>query len=138
MSFVYMQNLCTAAIWFVLELRDAEALFNSDEKVLDTKASREIPKPDSITKTKNGRTFEFKDVSDLDPDMSNIEKLISEGLKDDMVKLSDQFGGKAVLFSFWIEFKLWIFFLKIQINWVTVKAYVNPIQLLAWISYCLI
>lgn len=106
MSFVYMQNLCTAAVWFVLELRDAEALFNSDEKVLDTKASREIPKPDSITKTKNGRTFEFKDVSDLDPDMSNIEKLISEGLKDDMVKLSDQFGGKAVLFSFWIEFKL--------------------------------
>lgn len=106
-------------------------MFNSDEKVLDTKASREIPKPDSITKTKNGRTFEFKDVSDLDPDMSNIEKLISEGLKDDMVKLSDQFGGKAVLFSFWIEFKLYIFFLKIQINWVTVKAYVNPIQLLA-------
>lgn len=106
MSFVYMQNLCTAAIWFVLELRDAEALFNSDEKVLDTKASREIPKPDSFTKTKNGRTFEFKDVSDLDPDMSNIEKLISEGLKDDMVKLSDQFGGKAVLFSFWVEFKL--------------------------------
>lgn len=106
-------------------------MFNSDEKVLDTKASREIPKPDSITKTKNGRTFEFKDVSDLDPDMSNIEKLISEGLKDDMVKLSDQFGGKAVLFSFWIEFKLLIFFLKIQINWVTVIAYVNPIQLLA-------
>lgn len=85
-------------------------MFNSDEKVLDTKASREIPKPDSITKTKNGRTFEFKDVSDLDPDMSNIEKLISEGLKDDMVKLSDQFGGKAVLFSFWIEKKLKFFF----------------------------
>lgn len=78
------------------ELRDAEALFNSDEKVLDPKTSREIPKPDSITKTKNGRTFEFKDVSDLDPEMSNIEKLISEGLKDDMVKLSDQFEGQDV------------------------------------------
>lgn len=90
-----MQNLCMVATWFFLELRDAEALFNSDEKVLDPKTSREIPKPDFITKTKNGRTFEFKDVSDLDPEMSNIEKLISEGLKDDMVKLSDQFEGKA-------------------------------------------
>lgn len=89
-------------------------MFNSDEKVLDTKASREIPKPDSFTKTKNGRTFEFKDVSDLDPDMSNIEKLISEGLKDDMVKLSDQFGGKAVLFSAGLNLNYKYFFSKLK------------------------
>lgn len=69
-------------------------LFKSDEKMTDSKISREMPLPESVKKTGNGRTFEFKDVSDLSPDMSKIEKLISEGLKDDMMKLSDQFGGE--------------------------------------------
>ncbi|XP_022301578.2 protein OS-9-like [Crassostrea virginica] len=78
------------------ELRDAEMLFKSDEKMTDSKISREMPLPESVKKTGNGRTFEFKDVSDLGPDMSKIEKLISEGLKDDMMKLSDQFGGQEV------------------------------------------
>lgn len=84
-----MRNLCTVVVWFVLELRDVEVLFNFDEKVLDIKVSREILKLDFIIKIKNGRIFEFKDVLDLDLDMLNIEKLILEGLKDDMVKFLD-------------------------------------------------
>ncbi|XP_061180649.1 protein OS-9-like [Saccostrea echinata] len=78
------------------ELRDADALFNSDEKMMDSKVQKELPLPNSIKKTDNSRTFEFKDVSDLGHDMSKIEKLISAGLKDDIVKLSDQFGGQDV------------------------------------------
>ena len=87
---------------FIVELRDAEMLFKSDEKMTDSKISREMPLPESVKKTGNGRTFEFKDVSDLGPDMSKIEKLISEGLKDDMMKLSDQFGGELDFYRFFI------------------------------------
>lgn len=64
-------------------------MFNFDEKVLDIKVSREILKLDFFIKIKNGRIFEFKDVLDLDLDMLNVEKLILEGLKDDMVKFLD-------------------------------------------------
>jgi hypothetical protein len=71
-------------------------LFKSDEKVMDSKVQKEMPLPDSVSKSDNSRTFEFKDVSDLDGghDMSKIKKLISAGLKDDLVKVSNQLGGK--------------------------------------------
>ena len=54
--------------------------------------------PHSVKRTDKGRNLEFRDLPTLNSgDMSKIEKLLQGSLKEDLDKLSDQFGGKGAL-----------------------------------------